>query len=108
MEFKQFCVDFTKFTYKTFIFFTSVVFRLYNVLILAVEIWGHVLDNAIYGVSVKLFSSVQILIFLACTAFHHWFYAFWREGLGRKYFFRSVDTGFHEGILLFITPNMDL
>ena len=108
MEFKQFCVDFTKFTGKTFIVFTSVVFRLYNVLILAVEIWGHVLDNAIYGVSVKLFLSVQILIFLACNAFHHWFYAFWREGLGRKYFFFSADTGFHEGILLFIVPNMDL
>ena len=58
-----------------------------------------ILDNAIYGVSVKLFSSVQILIFLACTAFHPLFYALWREGLGRKYFLHSVDTRFHEAHL---------
>ena len=86
-------------------FFFGVLFV--NVLILGIEIWRHVLDSAIHGVLVKLFSWVQILIFLACTAFHTLFYALWREGLSRKYFLRSVDTSFHEVILLFFTSNMD-
>ena len=66
-------------------FFCCILFI--KVLILVVEIWGHALDNAIYSVSVKLFSSIQIPIFLACTAFDF-------------YFLCSVDASFLEGILL--------
>ena len=88
-----------------FCFFCDVSFV--NVLILATEMWRHAPDNAIYGVSVKLFSSVQMLIFDACTAFHPLFNALWRKGLGRKNFLRSYETRFQE-VLWFIMPNMDL
>ena len=79
-----------------------------NVIILAGEIWHHVLDKTMYGFSVKLFSSIQRQIFLACDAFCPLFYALWQEGLGRKYFLCSVDTRFYKVILLFIASNMDL
>ena len=46
-----------------------------NELILETEILHHADDNTIYGVLVKLFSSVQKLIFLAYTVFHPLLYA---------------------------------
>ena len=63
------------------IIFVGVSFK--NKLILATGIWRLPVNRAIHDVLVKLFSSVQILILLACTGFHPFFYDTWQEALGR-------------------------
>ena len=77
-------------------------------IILASKISHHVLDKAIYGVPMKLFSSVQILIFFfPVLRFVPCFMLYDRKGLVENTFFVLLILGFHEVILLFITSNMD-
>ena len=55
------------------------------------------IDDAIYGALVKLFSSAQIIIFVGCTAIHPLFDALQQEAPDRIYslllylYFCSVD-----------------
>ena len=87
-------------------FFSGVLFV--KEFIWKMEICHHTLDNVKNGVLVELFSSVQTLIFIACTAFYPLIYALWREKLTRLYFLCSGDTRFHKFIYSFTTSNMDL
>ena len=69
-------------------------------LFLEIEIWRRTLGMVIHVFLAKLFSLVQVPIFLACTVFHPFFFAFSWEELGRLKFPCFPDSRFHSYLVI--------